>query len=53
MVAIVDDPTKYDVQAYSRSLGLYGSGFKPELARMKELGKSSSLAVQMCLQLLV
>ena len=52
MMAIADDPTEYDVQTYSRSLGLYGLAIKPELARMKEQ-KSSSHAVQMCLQLLI
>ena len=52
-IAIVGDSTKYDARTYSRNLGSYGLVVKPELARMKELGKSSSLAVQMCLQLLI
>lgn len=52
-MAIIGDSTKYDARTYSRSLGSYGLVIKPELARMKELGKSSSLAVQMCLQLLI
>lgn len=52
-IAIVGDSTKYDARTYSRNLGSYGLVIKPELARMKELGKSSSLAVQMCLQLLI